>query len=142
MVVRCADPCSWKSTYYFWLPPNSVVPWHPPGIGSRGPLDTQIHRCSSSLYKMVWNNAYSRPSASVVPNHGSKILLLIHSWLKSIDAKLKKSQLYVYWKILHISGSVQLKPMFKGQLYIHVPLRTEKIKYKLSQNTVESIVLQ
>lgn len=54
--------------------------------------------------------------------HGSQ------PWIKD-----KENWLYKFIeKILHISGSVQFTPMlFKGQLYIHIPLRTEKIKYKL-----------
>ena len=42
----------YKKTGDHWEP-NIVVPWYTTGIGSRTPVDTQIWRCSSPLYKMA-----------------------------------------------------------------------------------------
>ena len=33
----------------------TVVPWYPREIGSRTPVNTKIHRCSSPLYKTLYN---------------------------------------------------------------------------------------
>lgn len=74
------------------FPKPSVVPPYPQGIGSRTPLDTKIHGCSSVLYKM----AFPFCKFPIVDQK-----YCFPSWLiESTDAKPKdmEGQLYIYWK--------------------------------------------
>ena len=63
----------------FDSPKTSVVLWYPcEGLAPGPPADTKFHGCSSPLYKIVQNNAYSWPF--VDSQAQVEILFLISSW--------------------------------------------------------------
>ena len=75
----------------FDSPKTSVVLWYPcEGLGPGPPADTKFHGCSSPLYKIVQNNAYSWPfvdSQAQVENTVSDQQLVKFEDAKSSDTE-------------------------------------------------------
>lgn len=88
-----------------------------------GPLkDTQLFRCSSTLYKIMQNSAYSWPSTSVDSQPQIKNDVFNPQLVESIGAESREMEgsLYIYFKNLCKSEPAQFKPLLsKGQLYIN-----------------------
>lgn len=65
---------------------------------------------------MMYNNTYSQHSVSMDFQLVSKILFSACSWLNS---QLGMQRIDCIGKNPHVSGPVQPKPMFKGQMYYY-----------------------
>lgn len=67
-------------------------------------MDSKIHECASPLYKMVENNAYSKPSASANSQIWVKNTVFNPSLVEFMDVKPgnRKDWLYLLKKIVYV----------------------------------------
>lgn len=109
-----------KCTHYVC----SIISWYLEQIGSSPAVDTKICHCLSPIvspqYPQIPHSLF-QPTTNQKNSIGSEI-----GWISACKTwGYGKTTVYVYWKNLHISGPIQLKPMLlKHQLYMHVCIYT------------------
>lgn len=80
-------------------------------------------KCSSPLYKIIWNNHIFGPPHPWIPKNEWKTPFLICGWMNSWiwNSGIWKAGCTFIEKNMHTGGSTQFKLMLlKGQLYIQV----------------------
>lgn len=111
----------WKSDHNFLLSEHFSRSSGTQGTGSRTPTDTQIFGCSSLLYKMAQNAAYSQPALCICrfPTMDWKYCFWsMAGWIWGCETGIWRADSIFTEKNLHRSRSAQFRPvLFKAQLW-------------------------
>lgn len=120
--LRSTDlPCSWKSVYSFWLPPNltTVIPWYLQFTGTRISFGYQNLQMLMSLM----SNGMEHCVRSALCIRGLPALhqkYCAAGWIHRCET-LRYGRLTIFiGRNPHVSGPFQFKPLlFKGQQYCY-----------------------